>query len=215
VDLDKLRAAGTDYLGALSGNTRSQIRRSLRRYEADFGERYVHHPETRDRALAAFDAMVELHDLRWASLGTPSGFTEASRTFHRELISELWSDGERSNELEVDILEVGFGDHVIGVIYSLICRRHVQFFQSGLVYTEDPRLKPGLACHALAIEHYMELGASEYDFLGGEAKSVQYKTSLSTDLRHLDWGHLELGTRRIKALGVARAMKRRLSLFAE
>lgn len=215
VDLDKLRAAGTDYLSALSGNTRSQIRKSLRRYEAEFGDRYVHRPETRDLALTAFDTMLELHDLRWASLGTPSGFTEASRTFHRELINDLWSEGERSNELKVDIVTVGFGDHLMGVIYSLICRGHVQFFQSGLVYHEDRRLKPGLACHALAIEHYLGLGASEYDFLGGEPQPVQYKTSLSTDLRYLEWGHLELGTRRIKALGVARAMKRRLSLFAE
>lgn len=215
VDLDKLRAAGTDYLSALSGNTRSQIRKSLRRYEAEFGDRYVHRPETRDLALTAFDTMLELHDLRWASLGTPSGFTEASRTFHRELINDLWSEGERSNELKVDIVTVGFGDHLMGIIYSLICRGHVQFFQSGLVYHEDRRLKPGLACHALAIEHYLGLGASEYDFLGGEPQPVQYKTSLSTDLRYLEWGHLELGTRRIKALGVARAMKRRLSLFAE
>ena len=119
-------------------------------------------------AAAAVDTMLELHDLRWASLGTPSGFTEASRTFHRELINELWSEGERSNELEVDIVAVGFADHVMGVIFSLICRGHVQFFQSGLVYHADRRLKPGLACHALAVEHYLGLSASEYDILGGE-----------------------------------------------
>ena len=215
VDLDEIRASGTGYLNALSGNTRSQIRRCLRRYEADFGEHYVHRPESRDEALAAFDAMIELHDLRWASQEKQSGFSPMLQSFHRTLIDDLWSVDERPNDLNVDILSVGFGDHLAGVIYSLVCRGHVQFYQSGLAYHEDPRLKPGLACHSLAIEHYLGLGASEYDFLGGEVHPVQYKRSLSTDIRHLDWGHVELGTPRIKALGAARHMKRRLLRLAE
>ena len=172
VDLDKLRAAGTDYLGALSGNTRSQIRRSLRRYEAEFGERYVHRPETRDLALAAFDAMLELHDLRWASSGTPSGFTEASRTFHRELISELWSDGERSNELEVDIVDGGLRRPCHGSHLQFDLPRTCAVLSVGpwsTLRTVDS--SPDWPAMRWPSSTTSELGASEYDFLGGEPQS--------------------------------------------
>ena len=83
--------------------------------------------------------------------------------------------------------------------------------QSGLAYHEDRRLKPGLVCHTLAIEHHLLRGSREYDFLGGEAQPVQYKRSLSTNVHCLTWGQISLGTARVKALWTARSVKRRIA----
>ena len=180
-------------------------------YEEAFGESFVRRPSSREEALATYNRMLELHDTRWSSSGTRSGFSDAARSFHRELIRDCWKDSGSRGDLEVDLLSIGFGYKVVGVIYSLVSDGHVQFYQSGLTYSENRKLKPGLVCHSLAIEHYLHRGVREYDFLGGEAHPVQYKRSLSTDVRHLAWGQISLGTARILTLRTARIVKRQIS----
>jgi len=70
----------------------------------------------------------------------------------------------------------------------------VAAYQSGFDFGPDAdRLRPGLICHLMAIQHYRRAGMRRYDFLGGEAR---YKRSLANaeiplvwlDVRHkLPW----------------------------
>ena len=137
VDLEAIRQSAKPYLDWLSSNTRSQIRRSIRLYAETFGDRFVRSPSSKEEALVIYDRMLELHDARWSSDGRRSGFSPEARSFHRELIRDHWEESESRTDLEVDLLSVGFGDELIGVIYSLVCRGHVQFYQSGLTYHEE------------------------------------------------------------------------------
>ena len=42
-------------------------------------------------------------------------------------------------------------------------------YQSGFRMETDNQITPGFVCHALACQHYLEQGASEYNLLAGEA----------------------------------------------
>ena len=60
-------------------------------------------------------------------------------------------------------------------------------YQSGFAYSEDPREKPGLVCHTLAIDHYARLGMRVYDLLGGDDR---YKKTLAGGGEALHWATL-------------------------
>lgn len=209
VDLDRLRATGKSYLSTLSSNTRGQIRRSMRKYEDRFGALTSRSASGPAQALDWFSEMLELHDRRWDSEGTESGFLQEAREFHAELIHDAVS-GASSDALCADLTRVSAGDETIGVLYHLIRRGHVHFYQSGLLYHDDSHLKPGLVAHTLSIEDSIRRGYSRYDFLGGESEPVRYKRSLSTDAEILYWATLPNGTLRERLLSAARRVKNAL-----
>jgi len=62
------------------------------------------------------------------------------------------------------------------VLYNIVYRGRVYFYQAGRTLDVPKALKLGLAAHALALRTAMEDGHSEYDFLAG---SVQYKRQLA------------------------------------
>ena len=203
VDLNEIRASGEDYLMSLSGNSRSQIRRSLRLYEQQLGEPTVDVAASTEEAQAWLTELIGLHETRWLAKGEVGAFsTEAARNFYRGLIEEC-TGVTSADRLRVDLVRIRFGSEVVGVLLNLSFRSRVSFYQSGLQYDDDGRLKPGLVTHALAIRHYLGTDADEYDFLGGEASSVRYKRSLATAHRSLVWG-------RLPATGLKMTLLRRL-----
>lgn len=206
VNLDRLRRSGEDYLSTLSSNTRSQIRRSIRKYEDRLGGLRAESASGAAQALDWFAEMLDLHDRRWRSVGEPSGFTQDARDFHADLISEILSR-ESSDGLCADLTRVTAGSETIGILYHLVLRGHVHFYQSGFLYHDDSHLKPGLVSHALSIEDCIRSGHGRYDFLGGEAEPVRYKRSLSTDAEILYWATLPNGTLRESVLSTARRVK--------
>lgn len=188
VSLDKLRAEAKPYLAALSRNTREKIRRSIRLYEEEFGPIAMDVARTSAEALQTFTELRSLHDARWHAQGLTGAFaTPESKQFHESLISEHVTAPGDAREFSVNLIRIRYGSAVIGVLYNLVYRGAVSFYQSGFHYTEDNRLKPGLVAHALTIQRYVDEGASEYDFLAGEPETAQYKTSLGTEHRPLLW----------------------------
>lgn len=107
---------------------------------------------------------------------------------------------------EIQVLRVNAGRHAIGYLYNFSYRGRIYNYQSGFDYDLVPAGKPGLLCHALAIDLNRERGASTYDFLAGDN---QLKRSLSNRTEQLLWLvvrrdvpqlRLEDGLRRLKAL---------------
>jgi alpha/beta superfamily hydrolase len=210
VALNALRASGKDYMSMLSASTRSQVRRSTRLYESRLGESEITIAKSADEAMASFREMLRLHDKTWLKRGRASGFTPEARRHHADLIAGAWrTQGDAG--LRTDVVRIRFGTEVVGVLYHLNYRGYVQFYQGGLRYEADHRLKPGLVSHSLAIQHYLDAGAIEYDFLGGEPKPVRYKRSLSSDRRPLYWGELSLPGTRMTILNTLRDARRKLS----
>lgn len=178
VDLQRLRESGAEYLSQLSGNTRSQIRRAMRQHE-QIGKLAIDRPESAADALNFFDEMKTLHQAYWQSCGEPGAFgSEFYDRFHRTLITQRWTLGE------IQLLRVRAGDHVVGLLYNFLHRGRVLFYQSGIDYGGDRKLKPGLVCQVLAVQDNLQIGADVYDFLFG---SSQYKQSLSTASESLRW----------------------------
>lgn len=191
VDLDRIRSSGEGFLMSLSSNSRSQIRRSIRLYQALYGEPQVLIAETADEANQCFTEMVALHQATWQKRGEKGAFTSPKiEQFYRSLI-ERTTHPAPHDDLKTEMVRIHFGDETVGILFNLVHRETVAFYQSGFRYDEDSKLKPGLVSHTYAIEDYISRGAKEYDFLGGETHDVRYKLSLSNAKRDLKWVRLQ------------------------
>lgn len=175
---DDLQASGYDYLAALSGNTRYQIRRAMREYERN-GPLSIVRAHSPDQALAYFDELVQLHQQYWRARGQPGAFsTDFARLFHRTLIKTRLTHGN------IQLLRVAAGSHLIGYLYNLEHRGVIASYQSGFCYGDNPKLKPGLVSHSLAIQACLSAGAKSYDLLMGRQ---QYKEMLATRRGEMSW----------------------------
>lgn len=186
------------YERALSRNTRSQLRRSLKLY-AERGPVAITAATNPDEAMAFLEALAERHRSLWRRRGGGGGFrTEQIMRFHRALIAR----GQAASH--VDLVRASAGGAAIGYLYNFVQNGKVYFYQSGFEYEADPKLKPGLCTHALAIEHYGARGFSEYDFLAGDAR---YKRSLAQGERELHWAWIDRPNARMKTVNAAVGIK--------
>jgi CelD/BcsL family acetyltransferase involved in cellulose biosynthesis len=174
VDLEQVRATG-DYLTLMSSNTRAQIRRARRH----IGACQLDVATSLGSALAIYDELVALHSASWRARGEPGAFGDPwFDRFHRRLIDRRFEHGE------IQLARLRSGPATIGCLYNLVAGGRVLFYQSGLAAFADPVIKPGLLCHAAAIEHNAGAGHLVYDLLGGTAR---YKASLATGATQLAW----------------------------
>ncbi len=200
IDLDALRASGRNYLDTLSANTRQQIRRSARLYEAQ-GElrlRRARNPEEQQEFVAG---LRELHQATWIARGDRGSYGWPFFTrFHDILCARGFEDGS------IELLRLDSGARAIAYIYNFLWRGEALFYQSGLVREDDAKLKPGMVAHTLAIEDHLARGSRTYDFMAGENR---YKASLGTrgpDIQYLLYQRPRLPARIETGL---RALRRR------
>ncbi|WP_082364096.1 GNAT family N-acetyltransferase [Rhodopseudomonas sp. AAP120] len=160
VDFDEVRRLGKDYRASLGRNTRQAVSRTSRLYEerGPVAHRVV---DTVPEALAAFSDLAELHNARWGRKGAFAN--PAFRPFHEDLIARGVPTGA------VRISRTTVGDQTIGVLYNFIQDGEILQYQSGFLYQEDAKLKPGLLSHVLAIEDGLSRGERGYDFMAGSA----------------------------------------------
>jgi CelD/BcsL family acetyltransferase involved in cellulose biosynthesis len=182
VDLVKLRARKVGYeTAALSSNARAQLRRSRASHEAADGPLRLELATDPASALAMLEELVALHRTTWRRRGRLGAFRRHSLEFHRRFIQRAFTRGS------VLLVRVSAGDRCIGLLYNLVENGRVYFYQSGLGYAANPRLRPGIVTHSLAIEHCLRAGLDSYHFLAGEPAVPRYKRSLSTDCVPLAW----------------------------
>jgi CelD/BcsL family acetyltransferase involved in cellulose biosynthesis len=171
-------SSGIDPLDGFSANTRQQLRRSLRAWE-EIGPLTleVAPPEQADAYLGALAA---LHQRYWTGRGKPGAFAAPFfGRFHHALLGRA-SDGQ-----SIDLIRVSARARVAGYLYNFVHDGWVAAYQSGFDFGPDAdRLRPGLICHLMAIQHYRRAGMCRYDFLGGEAR---YKRSLANGEATLLW----------------------------
>ena len=178
------------YLSSLSSNTRQQLRRSIRGYEAN-GRIGIDDVSSEKGFEQHFDEMKRLHQKYWRQKGYAGAFgSEYQNRFHDELVARM--RGQKSLQL----LRVRCAEATIGYLYNFVWRDMVYCYQSGFDYPKDnAKLKPGLVCHGLAIDFNREKGASVYNFLAGDSR---YKRSLSGSSSQLTWPVLQKGRLRFK-----------------
>jgi len=178
VTADDLAASAGDYLAALSGNARYQIRRAMREYEKR-GPLRLTRAQSAEQAEAFFADLIDLHQAYWRQRGQPGAFaTPYARQFHSSLIRSGVESGQ------IDLHRIEAGPDVIGYLYNFVHRGAIVSYQGGFRYSDDPKLKPGLVSHALAVQAGLSSGARSYDFLMGRQ---QYKEMLSTRQGEMSW----------------------------
>ena len=162
----------------LSRNTRQQINRSARLYQVR-GEVTLRRSATLDEGLARFSELEELHQRRWRAKGKPGAFAAPFfGQFHRALLTRGFAAGQ------VDVLRVAAASQTVGLLYTFFYGDGACAYQSGFEFESDPRLKPGLVSHHLAIESCREMGLRRYRLLAGDSR---YKRSLATGSYELYW----------------------------
>jgi CelD/BcsL family acetyltransferase involved in cellulose biosynthesis len=171
IDLGAIGDAAKPYLDTLSANTRQQIRRSMRLYERR-GKLVATRARDVPEALEYLAGLKSLHQPYWASRGKPGAFSfPFFEKFQRRLIGTGVPRGT------VELVRIACGDVAIGYLHNFVHRGQVYAYQSGFLFDDDPRLKPGLVSHCLCIEMHRRDGNQIYDFMAGEAR---YKASLGT-----------------------------------
>jgi hypothetical protein len=200
-----------DVISALGKSTRSNIRRSLRLFENNFGQCSIEWAETPEQARNILRELIHLHQKRWKRVGKPGTFqTDRVRRYHEELLDALalWPRGS------VIVFRLKQGETTIGCLFNFVDGSgHVLSYKSGLPLFEDNRLKPGLVTHALCMQECKRRGLLEeekcrqydlaeeecrkrgllkYDFLEGEAP---YKEQLSNTENDLIWATAQRGSR--------------------
>lgn len=182
VDLARIVADGKDFVMTLSGNTRTQLRRAMRQYQA-LGDLRISEAATIDAAQDMLTAMIPLHQTYWQRRGRDGAFANpAFLSFHRRLIQDSFATGS------IQFLRCEAGSSVIGYLYNFRKDRHIYSYQSGFDYDLLPRSKPGWVCHYLAIEDNLRRGMAIYDLLAGHS---QFKRSFAQPTETLVWAVVE------------------------
>lgn len=206
VDLDRVRLDGGDYLASLSSNSRYQIRRSLKLYRQK-GELRVREAASLDEALDFLRDLKQLHQRYWTRRGQPGSFSSPFfETFHGNLLETGFAQGA------MQLLKVTAGDELLGLLYGFVADGRVYAYQSGFNYQDDPKIKPGLVSHYLAIQHNVAEGKRVYDFMAGDS---QHKRSLGMDHVELAWVVLRRNRMVLRLERLLRSAKRALTSHAQ
>lgn len=199
VDLSALRRSGTAYETALHSDSRRSVRRSLRFY-SEAGPLRLEPAANLDAALAILDDLAEMNRRRWEGCGRDVVFASPYFiAFHQGLIRRCFSEGS------VQLLRLTAGTQTVGLLYSLVHAGKVCLYQCGYDYSVDKRLSPGTLTLCCAIQHYLDCGYEDCDFLSGDAA---YKRRLSTGSRSLVWAVFRRPGLKVHILDVARTGKR-------
>jgi hypothetical protein len=178
VNLAKLRERCVRYEDCLGTSVRRSYRQSSRMYSPS-GAYRVYTAAAADDALAMLDELAGLHQRTWVSRGKPGAFASTKfYDFHRALIRLAFPAGM------IQLARVTAGADVVGLLYNFVHNNRVYFYQSGLHYVDDNRFRPGLVTFFQMIQHCLERGFDEFNFLAGGA---EYKSRLATDSRQLAW----------------------------
>ena len=195
VDLDAIRAGGGDYLASLSANTRYQIRRSMRLYEAR-APLNLAWAQSAQEAHTFLDGLKQLHQPYWEARKGKGAFSYPFLVdFHARLVDQC------TVNQDYELARVRCGDQDIGYIYNLIRGRWVGFYLGGFRFEEDNKMKPGMVCFAMCLEHHLGRKTSAFDFLAGDQR---YKTNLATPQPGLVWFDLQKSRMKLRLEDLAR-----------
>lgn len=160
----------TDVLADLSSNSRSQIKRSNKKLEAQYGPLTILRGNSVRQKEEMLISLSILHRKQWGSTQFGSGFDNP--VFSAQLQKLMLDDTNF-----IDIVSVNAGDTVVGYSLNYLLGDTVYFYCSGINYDiASKHIKPGYSLHLMIMNYYAQNGFAFYDYMGGES---QYKKSLS------------------------------------
>ena len=206
VDLDAIRDSGGAYLDSLSSNTRYQIRRSTRLYEAR-GPLRLERARDGAEALEYLEGLKRFHQPYWEARTGQGAFSYPFLVaFHQRLVTEC--EAGRDYELA----RISCGDQDIGYVYNLIRGRWIGFYLGGFRYESDNKMKPGMVCFALCLQAHLDQGMSAFDFLAGDQR---YKSNLAELQPGLVWFDIQRPRLKLRLEDLARDARNGLQRLRE
>ena len=177
VDLDRVNENEKSYFGLLSSGRRRQLKKSLQLIGM-YGDIGIQKAQNLSESELMYEKMLDMHRLSWRKRGKKGAFeSRFSEDFHLKLLSK------QSNQ-NICIFQISAGDIDVGYIYGFMSQGRFLYYQSGFRIFSDNKIKSGMSCHALLINHLSSIGVKRYDFLSGGGR---YKESLSTGKEYLCW----------------------------
>lgn len=183
-----------------SSSLKARIRRSVAAYEMRGNLRVVL-AESKDEKDKAFEKLIKLHSDGWGRRNVRGAFANPKfLSFHRSLIAGAAQ--------HTHLVECRAGDQTIGVLYNFVDGRRILNYQSGFLYEDDNKIRPGYVTHVLAANLYAEDNFDSYSLLAGDAR---YKKELGVESEPLFSFVLERWSLVGEARAIARSLRRRLS----
>ena len=195
-DLKVSRALNVESVAMLGPQTRSAIRRSIRRV----GNSQCEWAETVKQAEAIFVELMDLHQARWNAEGKPGCYSSRIfREFHLDLLHRLVPQGT------MGLFRVRGDEGIIGCNQILIDQNRVCIYQSGRILPSDHRISTGVIVDFLLIEESRRRGYEAVDFLAGDSP---HKRRLSTHSAPLVWAVYRRPSLKHSLIAGLRTMKR-------
>ncbi|HEY3911024.1 MAG TPA: GNAT family N-acetyltransferase [Stellaceae bacterium] len=200
VELDRLAVSDGALDPVLSANSRQQLRRAFRRFEAQ-GPLSLREAASEAEAQDWFTGLKALHCASWARRGVAHSFAGGFfEPFHRRLIERSFAEGA------VQLVEARAGARVIGCLYNFRRGGRLYAYQSGFA-DADPRERPGAVTHALAIRHAFQSGLRVYDFMAGHNR---LKASFATRCEPMLWQVVQQPRLALRLEHLAQQLKARI-----
>jgi len=197
-DLEAARQRGATVLESLGGNTRSSLRRALKKT----GAVEVTQASNLNEADDILSELIDLHQARWQSAGQPGAFASSRfSAFQRELVTRLLPEDR------VVLLRVRSQALTVGCLMLLVDRGRWLDYLSGFA-SFDATPSPGIVTHFLAMERALTQGYRAYDFLVGDKR---HKENLADSSQNLVWAEWRRPSWKNRAIAGLRAAKRRLA----
>lgn len=196
-DLHAARSEGRGVLDCLGGSTRSNVRRTLRKYD----QPRIEWADSIDRADDIFSELVALHQARWQASGQPGAFASRRfRDFQHDLLVRLLPLGR------VVLFRMRSGAATVGCLLLLVDRNRLLDYLSGFA-PFDRFPGPGIVTHYQCMAEALRRGFDAYDFLVGDKR---HKENLSTHSQDLIWAVCRRRNMKNRGLDVLRRLKRRV-----
>lgn len=126
-----------------------------------------------EKVLEGFNALVNLHSLRWQSKHQQGVFSSKKFSlFHKSFCQYA----AKKQWLKLHVLSAN--DQYISAIYCLSYQKKTHFYQSGIDDKFKPNVSPGLLMHLFEIENAIKNKEESYDFMKGKLHG-SYKEKLS------------------------------------
>jgi CelD/BcsL family acetyltransferase involved in cellulose biosynthesis len=200
LDLELLATSDGALDPVLSANARQQLRRAFRRFEAQ-GPLHLREAATAAEAQGWFTELKALHCASWERRGVAHSFAGGFfERFHRLLIERSFAEGA------IQMVEARVGERAIGYLYNFRWDGRIYAYQSGFA-DADPRERPGIVTHALAIRHAFRSGLQVYDFMAGRNR---LKESFATRCEPMLWQVAQQPRLLFRLEHLARRVKQRL-----
>jgi len=174
----RLPGSWDDYLRVLEPRFRTKVRSSLALLNNSIKSDPRQCGSNRD-IDDWLPVLFDLHTRRWGNEGLPGVFRHsAKRAFYRDLSRAALDQGWLAFH------RLDWGERPLALQYGLAYRNCFHLLQEA--YDPDfAAIRPGFALRAWLMQHWIENGLSEYDFLAGAA---QHK---------IEWGALETSSTRL------------------